>query len=80
MTEVSSMTEKVWHKGPPPEIGWWPASVSRNDLSIRWWNGECWSWPAYPDYSARLAADSASETAIPAYYRDKIEWTERWWL
>lgn len=65
-----------WHKGPPPEIGWWPASVSRDKKSIRWWDGECWSSNAWPHETAQQAAIFASIKQIGQY---EIEWTERWW-
>lgn len=33
-----------WHKGPPPSIGWWPASKVFDETSVRWWNGTHWSY------------------------------------
>jgi hypothetical protein len=44
--EVDEMKDNKWHKGPPPSVGWWPASFSKNDANIRWWNGENWSFAA----------------------------------
>lgn len=69
-----------WHKGPPPSIGWWPASFWRDHKFLRWWDGKNWSL-------ACTSADSAAEAAVKAGYpalidKDNIEWTERpaWWL
>ena len=33
-----------WYKGPPPAIGWWPASQGSDIHSIRYWDGEFWGW------------------------------------
>jgi hypothetical protein len=63
-----------WHKGPPPSIGWWPASFDRNELVYRWWNGSCWSVPALKGDSAQTVARCAN---IPAQESDMIEWTDR---
>jgi hypothetical protein len=68
----------TWHKGPPPSIGWWPASYFRNPDAHRWWNGEWWSAAAWPDSSADEVARAArSKEAC----QDLIEWTDRpaWW-
>lgn len=66
-----------WHKGPPPSIGWWPASVQRDPEAIRWWNGHIWSYNARPEESAKVAAQYA---AIPTgIVSNSIEWTNRWW-
>jgi hypothetical protein len=64
----------TWHKGPPPSIGWWPASVCREPRSLRWWNGRWWSLPAYSDMTATEASwfarrDTRSQSII--------EWTDR---
>lgn len=53
------MSKRVWHKGPPPHIGWWNASDSNVDSVWRWWNGSHWSWPAWPSYSETEAFDMA---------------------
>ena len=73
------MTKTVWHKGPPPEIGWWPASVSGDRKSIRWYDGNEWSDVAYPRDSASQAAECA-DRRIPFYAQKLIKWTDRWWL
>jgi hypothetical protein len=72
------MKKRKWHKGPPPSIGWWPASIDRDPESIRWWNGKYWSYPSYPDYPDFLAA---SRAAMQASAKEEwIQWTDRWWL
>jgi len=68
----------TWHKGPPPSIGWWPASNCRTPNAHRWWNGERWSAVAWPKNAANTAAAIArSKDAC----QDRIEWTDRpaWW-
>jgi hypothetical protein len=42
---------KKWYSGPPPSVGWWPASFSGDSTATRWWNGRNWSAPAYAGYS-----------------------------
>lgn len=54
---------RVWRSGPPPSIGWWNASVSKAEDCWRWWNGEKWSRPAWPEFSATYAAKRAKMTA-----------------
>ena len=63
-----------WHKGPPPSIGWWPASTCRNQESLRWWDGEQWSWPMKATSSAQEAAGWAE---IKSEFQEDIEWTDR---
>ena len=68
----------TWHKGPPPSIGWWPASNYRNPDILRWWNGEWWSCGCVANYSAQTAASSAAQKSR---FQDDIEWADRpaWW-
>ncbi len=66
-----------WRKGPPPSIGWWPASGYRNPNVYRWWNGKWWSCAAH---SVLTAKEAASQAARKEGIRH-IEWTDRpaWW-
>jgi len=67
-----------WRKGPPPSIGWWPASFSKNPNYLRWWNGKWWSQSVPSWVSAQTAARIAkNQTNL----HDAIEWTNRpaWW-
>jgi hypothetical protein len=68
-----------WRKGPPPEIGWWPASMYRSKSTIRWWNGVCWSVPVDWGATSRQAEVCARVFADGDIQGD-IEWTDRWWL
>lgn len=68
--------ECTWRSGPPPEVGWWPASTSQNPELLRWWNGKFWSDYAVDGDVSRFAAICAKEPA----YSDGIKWTDRWWL
>ena len=64
----------TWHKGPPPSVGWWPASNCRSPDAHRYYNGEWWSEVAWPEHSAEEAARAArSKDAC----QDLIEWTDR---
>jgi hypothetical protein len=71
------MSNPQWNKGAPPSIGWWPASGYQDDQVIRWWNGEYWSKPAWPNWPAVAAANNAMYKADSQKY---ISWAERWWL
>lgn len=70
------MTERIWHKGPPPYRGWWNASIVRSKKAWRWWNGEGWSAPAYPDHTSEEAADAASYNILRS--TNEVEWTDYW--
>ena len=65
-----------WRKGPPPSVGWWPASITRDSAAIRWWDGRFWSAAAFTDYTKLRAAVAASKIAT-AYEQEHIEWTDR---
>ena len=67
----------VWSKGPPPSIGWWPASMYRDKKMIRWWDGKDWSVVAFTEFTAGQAADCAN---LKALRQNLIEWCDRWWL
>ena len=64
----------TWHKGPPPSIGWWPASYSRHSDVFRWWGGEYWSFACYRTMTAREAARQAAQLASDIF---EVEWTDR---
>jgi len=64
----------TWHKGPPPSIGWWPASICRELAVLRWWNGVWWSCSCVANDSAQTAASSAAQKSR---FQDYIEWTDR---
>ena len=66
---------KKWHSGPPPSVGWWPASSIRWEQPMRWWNGEIWSRPAYVRHNKMQAADIADQPAICE--QSQIEWQHR---
>lgn len=65
-----------WNKGTPPSIGWWPTKnlMSAHHAAYRWWDGECWSWPAFSFESAVKASHWASKKEDK---KKSIEWAER---
>ena len=68
----------VWRKGPPPEIGWWPADYEGAQNSpecLRYWGGEIWSTFCYPDENG---ADGS--ISLRKGLSIKVTWTDRWWL
>ena len=68
------MSNRTWHKGPPPHIGWWNASVNRNPKIWRWWNGRDWSAAATERFSAAYAGFKAEKYTVA----QDIEWTDYW--
>ena len=68
------MTAQKWHKGPPPSIGWWPASVNRASSSLRWWDGAGWSHAVFEGYPLEIVIEQAS---MRAPKRPPIEWADR---
>lgn len=74
-TCMEKMTN-IWKKGPPPSLGWWPVKNSHASYqgAYRWWDGECWSWPAFSFESADRAARWAEKKID---WSDVIEWTDR---
>ena len=72
------MKQRTWHSGPPPSVGWWPASGRQDPTAIRWWDGGVWSLEARPSYCAEDAAFFATKKA-GITFQDHIKWTERWW-
>lgn len=68
------MTAPEWRTGPPPSLGWWPASVRRNPLSLRWWNGSHWSNTAMRHDPL---CDVEMYARTPAFTTKVIEWCDR---
>ena len=66
---------KVWHKGPPPHVGWWPASAVRKTNFLRWWNGRAWSGSVNMLANASTAAMIAKHEAVS--HLSDIEWRDR---
>lgn len=71
---------RIWHKGPPPAPGWYPASRWRDANAIRWFNGECWSWAVNVTCSREDAAKMAAvREKVYSENEPEIEWTDPWW-
>jgi hypothetical protein len=68
-----------WHRGPPPEIGWWPASTACDPNSIRWWNGKRWGAALQAGFQSERTLNFWA-TADAGARSTRIFWTERWWL
>jgi hypothetical protein len=67
----------VWKSGPPPSVGWWPASreMLQKD-TLRFWNGSQWSLYVRPNTGAK-AAGWLGEIIDPV--QDSMCWCQRWW-
>jgi hypothetical protein len=55
----STAEDRVWHKGPPPFVGWWNASSMKICSLWSWWNGESWSAGVMDDMDETYAATCA---------------------
>lgn len=66
--------DRVWHKGPPPHVGWWNASPNSNKAAWRWWDGENWSEAAFEDFSPQMASACGNLKTT----RKSIPWTDYW--
>lgn len=67
--------ECTWSSGPPPEIGWWPASFTKDPRSLRYWNGQWWSYYVSDACDSKQAERVMSKKAN----QDGILWCQRWW-
>lgn len=66
----------VWRSGPPPSIGWWPASAGKWLTILRWWDGIKWSEFVSvfePEKNVKNAAEKPSRIEFG------ITWTDQWW-
>lgn len=69
------MSERIWHKGPPPHVGWWNASINREPNRWRWWDGKKWSVSVTSRYKVKSAAYWAGVQSI---FDGDVEWTDYW--
>lgn len=67
---------KGWKSGPPPSVGWWPASVSNDPQCLRYWDGKAWSDAAFPTMRKTNPAVKAIRKDLRL--RD-IRWAPKWW-
>ena len=63
----------TWRKGPPPSVGWWPASDRRNPDVLRWWDGGAWSTATH----IGMDVEEAAHWAMIKTWVRHIEWTDR---
>jgi hypothetical protein len=77
------MTNPIWHRGPPPSIGWWPASYNKTRGVYRWWDGYNWSSPCTDDctpdqagYGAKMTCELRSPIDIYWHARPR-NWPKR---
>ena len=66
---------RVWRSGPPPSIGWWNASVYKAGDRWRWWDGKCWSYPAYPEFSMSEVLEAVK---LKHLSNTSVYWNDYW--
>lgn len=64
-----------WHKGPPPHIGWWLASVGCIENIWRFWDGKAWSYPLASG-APRALVGILSKDYAPSNTQDIIKWSK----
>ena len=69
------MIERIWHKGPPPHVGWWNASFMQYPGVWRWWNGRRWSLPRTKHADKWEIGGAARHLEASTVF---IEWTDYW--
>lgn len=71
----------VWHEGPPPAIGWWPACKKGYIFEIeclRFFNGVAWSVLCYPN-EIGFHAGRQAENNPDVWTIEEVKWTTQWW-
>lgn len=71
------MRNNKWHKGPPPSLGWWPASINECFGIYRWWNGMYWSWAATSQASSIDAGKIALFKEVISDIGGVVKWKHR---
>lgn len=66
------MSDRTWHTGNPPHVGWWNASIFRAGGAWRWWNGKHWSLVVYDNFDLEYAARRAT---LKNTDKKAIEWS-----
>ncbi len=73
-TKPKKEPAQTWHKGPPPHVGWWNASVCQSQHAWRWWDGQAWSASSG---SHRFAVEAAArKKQLSGGGRRRIEWSD----
>ena len=65
-----------WNQGEPPAPGWYQASHSKDERTWRWWDGKCWSRPAFPCHTAEQAGGIAEMKEITPLGTAGLLWRE----
>jgi hypothetical protein len=66
---------RKWHRGPPPHVGWWNASLLQDPICWRWWNGGAWSIDVETTFSTEMLEYYASHVTTQTHL---VEWTDYW--
>lgn len=74
---VVKMVQMEWKRGKPPAIGWYPARAPEFVWAnnYRWWDGERWSWCAFPHENAEKAGRWAAKKET-SYFSSRVLWAE----
>lgn len=75
MNIESTETKRVWHKGPPPFVGWWNACEYNLGSTWRWWDGKAWS--------VALGANCQTEDTLAGLAKvrttaTRVRWNDYW--
>lgn len=72
------MNKRAWKSGPPPHAGWWSARLCTDTRlgEWRWWDGKCWSTPAYRQMTCGQAGQIAR--CVTSRPLNSIQWCDYW--
>ena len=74
---MTTEAKRIWHKGPPPHIGWWNASRVRDPDYWRWWDGKGWSWAVHK-YDTSTEVCMFSNLITDSILAENIHWNDYW--
>lgn len=67
-----------WLEGPPPRVGWWPASIHRLPNRYRYWDGSQWSINATK--ADQYRAEELAKVPDHPVMQSLIYWVNEPWL
>lgn len=67
------MTDRIWHNGPPPHVGWWLCSSDW----WRWWDGVLWSHGVRVGSTLKTRR-KAAQARCGVLNSQEIRWSDYW--
>ena len=70
------MSDRGWHSGPPPHVGWWNVPSDKYGAEWRWWDGHQWSCAIGNNATPEFAGLIATAPSVTDYWL--IRWSYYW--